>query len=69
MELTPLTWMKEQPTKPGWYWWRSHRRVEPDILKVEISGDKFVIYRDQEVLEPPPGEWAGPLDPPKSMQS
>ena len=61
MEMTPLTWTSEKPTKPGWYWCRHNSHVEPEILKVEVSGDTLVIYRDEEMLEMPPGECSGPV--------
>lgn len=60
-----LTWTTEKPTKPGWYWWRNNSCFDPDILKVDVLGDKFVIHRDEDILETPHGEWAGPLEPPE----
>ena len=59
-----LAWTTEKSTNPGWYWWRHNRHVEPDILKVDVLGDKLVIYKDEDVLETPLGDWAGSLKPP-----
>lgn len=64
MEQTPLTWTTEKPTQPGWYWWRNNSHFDPDILKVDVLGDRFVIDTDLDVLDTPPGEWTGPLEPP-----
>ena len=43
MEMRPLIWTTEKPTKSGWYWWRHNSHVEPDMLKVVILGEKFVV--------------------------
>ena len=53
--MTTLTRTTEKPTKSGWYWWRNKSHVDPDILKVNVLRDKFVIYRDEDVLDTPQG--------------
>ena len=56
-----VNWTTDTPTKPGRYWWRHNSHVEPDILKIAILGEKFVVHNGEDVLDTPPGEWAGPL--------
>jgi hypothetical protein len=58
-----MTWTKDKPTVPGWYWYRNpHGFVwvenidekDGELCAVSTAG---VMY----LVENYPGEWAGPL--------
>jgi hypothetical protein len=69
-----LTWTKEKPTKPGWYWLRLYvsrgdlgSGYRPNIAYVQDDGSICFLGSEsdlkiEEVLE---GEWAGPIEPPE----
>ena len=54
-----LTWTRERPTKAGWYW---RRTAQENEIICWVAPDALAM---KEVLDSlPPGEWAGPLEPP-----
>lgn len=65
-------WTNEQPTVPGWYWWRETTNHEPAVLKVykfwvmPPHGGKYVLATtSQHLVEYMNGQWAGPIEEPK----
>ncbi len=66
--LAPLTWTKEKPTKPGWYW---HRTLPGYVHEPIWVGQENGILKYWHVVEEcwyelPPGEWAGPIPEPQA---
>ena len=71
--MAGLTWTKEEPTGPGWYWWRDGSGVEPlDYLRiVQLVDERGQLMEQDEnycfaLIE---GLWAGPIPPPEEPQS
>ena len=65
--MTGQTWTTDQPTKPGWYWYRfSERDVNPEICRLTEDGEFYKVGEEcsYEFIELT-GLWAGPLDPPR----
>jgi hypothetical protein len=63
------TWTKTPPTKPGAFWWRSHRGDKEPILIKCYERDGLLI--DDGSFEPPGkagGEWCGPLVPAEEVE-
>lgn len=66
--MTPLTWTREPPTMPGWYWYQKLPMFTKDVAQVMVH--EGVLYVDwgsgfQELVEEMDGEWAGPVLPPE----
>lgn len=69
----PLTWTREAPTKPGWYWMRQHNAVTGpyvSVVLVYLAGG-FLYTEPYDDYSPPPRvsdwrpcEWAGPIPEP-----
>ena len=65
-----LTWTTEQPTKPGWYWWRDSEASEAQVVRVCVADDDVLGLRAETVnwdclVCECDGEWAGPIEEPK----
>lgn len=56
-----LTWRKQSPTEPGWYWRKAQCLYRPFVYEVSMGSD-MQLYVDffvpAQKLE---GEWAGPI--------
>ena len=74
-----MTWSKDKPTVPGWYWYRGDYAgisagVQPVVVYVAYGlhwGETSKSLAVQQPfmdfadsLEQLPGEWAGPIAPP-----
>lgn len=75
-----LTWTRQPPTEPGFYWWRSTKDYGPrtpaiiDVERVEVlAGGPFLVVHLRHVTGAPlhnpggltvHGEWYGPLEAP-----
>lgn len=62
-----LTWTRERPTVPGWWWVRSRygKRVTQTIMCVKAWEDgRLYIYAGKPV-ERHDAEWAGPIPQPE----
>jgi hypothetical protein len=68
-----MSWTIEQPTKPGWYWFREPglNLDKPMPAWVYQTGDIVYVklcgaYEDcaEKRLDELKGEWAGPISPP-----
>ena len=67
-------WTRENPTQPGWYWWRAEQAINGQkffkIVKVagnHMDNDSRLVVHD---INPNPflllnasGEWQGPITP------
>jgi hypothetical protein len=65
-----LTWTREKPTVPGWYWWRGNKQDFAQTTYVQFSeaGNGCVSFTEGQRYKPLRevcGEWAGPLAEPK----
>ena len=69
-----LRWTTEKPTSPGWYWYGPEKEVLPIIVLIQKREDivgvvkLFALFIESlDILETEnlPGQWAGPLLPPK----
>lgn len=61
-------WTSEQPTSPGLYWYRKDSGHEPDVVKVSEwawRGLEMNFHDDDRWYVLLPGQWAGPLRPPR----
>ena len=64
-----MIWTTEQPTKPGWYWYRKSEQ-EKNLLKLGVyafSDQMKAIWpsgRSESVISMP-GEWSGPVEVPR----
>lgn len=60
--MSEQRWTKQPPTRPGFYWWRSDRDCEPDIVEVDemLNGWQTMVESSMPVGLYP-GEWFGPL--------
>jgi hypothetical protein len=65
-----MSWTKQRPTKPGYYWWRIDAETpEPQIVEISTKevlepGCWQVRFRHSEnILGLVHGEWQGPLKP------
>ena len=65
-----MTWTREQPTQPGWYWWRAKGQSQPLIARVFETNEGGLMvqfdnghieYVRRLVAEAKDLEWAGPL--------
>ena len=72
--MSNLEWTTEQPTKPGWYWFRFGPIHEPAMfcifVRVGIQGGELWVRHVLPLIAEKPasdydGEWAGPLIPPE----
>ena len=62
-------WTTDQPTSPGWYWFRDLSKHyederEPFVVKVRQRGDRLAVGNCY--LDGAPygnGEWQGPITP------
>lgn len=67
-----LTWTRERPTAPGWYWWREKIHTCPDwiVRVVEIIeypiGTLYVMGHGLSTRLD--GEWAGPIPQPEETR-
>jgi hypothetical protein len=68
--LIPV-WTDQRPSCPGWYWHKAPGIGEPKLVLVDNGRIDTKLMAD---LGPPlhlvdvqriPGQWAGPLDPPR----
>jgi hypothetical protein len=73
-----LTWSKDLPTGPGFYWLGSpvgEYPSSPDIVSVEYEGDCLMVSRfgddgDTYRIEENKGDlWAGPIPPPEGSNT
>jgi hypothetical protein len=64
-------WSPERPTCAGWYWYKSPGIGEPRLIHVDNGRIDTKLMAD---LGPPnnlvdvnriPGQWAGPIEPPR----
>lgn len=62
-----MTWTRDVPTKPGWYWWRDK---QPGVIFLRIyliyDFDGTLMVDEGEEWKPVSdkgGEWQGPLEP------
>ena len=53
-----LTWTKDKPTKPGWYWYRGLYQVQSSIIYIAPNIDIVNSLKGSK------GEWAGPIPEP-----
>uniref|UniRef100_A0A6M3II34 Uncharacterized protein n=1 Tax=viral metagenome TaxID=1070528 RepID=A0A6M3II34_9ZZZZ len=53
-----LTWTKDKPTKPGWYWYRGLYQVQSSIIYITPNIDIVNSLKGSK------GEWAGPIPEP-----
>ena len=63
---TELTWSKDRPTKPGWYWNKrqNNKYDEPMIIQVRMFAGELAIGNSNLSAESwDQYEWAGPLPP------
>lgn len=62
-----LTWTRDRPTVPGWYWMRTQSGAFEEIVEVfRRRGDLYVSEPDDLYpLSGYAGEWAGPLPHPE----
>jgi len=65
-------WTSDNPTQPGWYWWRRYDfetmilkvvRDSQQVLRVGVVEDEYLLTNQS--VENLNGEWAGPLEPPR----
>ena len=62
-----MKWIKEKPTKPGWYWWHIKSGFIPDMVYVTktVGKDRMIILypHSDKVLyaDECGGEWSGPI--------
>ena len=72
-----MTWTKEPPTEPGWYWKREIREgriMSSEMVEVEIAESGEVLYTyhaDYDgAFRSTPGwnEWAGPIPEPQEPE-
>ena len=56
-----MTWSKEKPTVPGYYWYRNSYRL--DVARITGLSAHFTTGLTVS-LEHVNGEWSGPLEPP-----
>ena len=69
-----MTWTRETPTEPGWYWYRDREEPEPAIYRVSrtTGGDLLVVWTDCGIdwelahlaRHAVGAEWCGPLEVP-----
>jgi hypothetical protein len=71
-----MSWTKDKPTQPGYYWYRRHMNQDVRMLLVEIAR-MYPRYKDELMasyttheyepmsLETLDGEWQGPLEVPQ----
>ena len=64
--MTPAgqRWTTQQPTAPGWYWYREDHE---DVYAVKVLDDLTIIFPgnecDYQMTELGVQEWQGPLTP------
>lgn len=73
MTQTALRWTTDQPTVPGWYWFKyeSDGRIEmlrvinPELpyLKLWVENHPWAPHTTN--VEDFEGQWAGPIEPPE----
>lgn len=78
-----MTWTRERPTQPGWYWWRTYgwdtKEVRTEVVSVEQliqDGKPAYWYWEIGETEPTmigtessiPDEWYGPLEVPEGEE-
>ncbi|MDD5722650.1 MAG: hypothetical protein PHY29_02795 [Syntrophales bacterium] len=65
-----LTWTKEKPKEPGWYWRRTSS-LQQYIREVLLFGDALWVrnengaWKMEDMVE---GEWAGPIEEPGEVR-
>ena len=62
-----MSWTTEKPTMPGWYWHKGPF-FEPMIflLDKDETGAMFLLEGGCWEFDELDGQWAGPLEPPKT---
>ena len=68
MENNPMTWTRDRPTQPGWYWWRGITMPMCVVRIVDWRGDGELYVRDGEnltALNECYGNWSGPIPQPE----
>ncbi len=62
-----MTWTKERPTKPGWYWTLPELGVV-QVKQYPLSGELYVLMDGDDVEYDlyafPDTLWYGPIEPP-----
>lgn len=67
-----MTWTTQQPTQPGWYWWRWRNDKDPEIVRISTGADNRLWMEEMEnypgatSLEKVHGQFAGPIPEPGS---
>lgn len=59
----PLSWTTEQPTQPGWYWFKGWRIDDQRDERHDIELDVVRVFGPAS-CDGYHGEWAGPLEMP-----
>jgi hypothetical protein len=61
-----MTWTREKPTQPGWYWWRTG--ILCNAVKINFDRNETKLFLEKYgdplhgyFVENLGGEWAGPL--------
>ena len=70
--VTPMTWTRDPPKVPGWYWY-AEERCNTVVVHVDrpINGDGLIVWESGNECEEElsqynyPGHWLGPLTVPK----
>ena len=70
--MSNLTWATKKPTKTGWYWYRGgcNGNTAKVLHYIDDDGDGLYLATSEDrALNDLDGEWAGPVEPPLSVQS
>ena len=59
-----MTWSSENPSKPGWYWWRD-KGMFPRIRLIQKDRDSRLFTDTNVYAKFEKGQWAGPIPEPE----
>jgi hypothetical protein len=62
-----MTWTREKPTTPGWYWYQSRPDSTPMIVQIYAEKVWCAGILDGGPISSLDGKWAGPIESPQEM--